>query len=864
LSNEIAFHIQMRKEENIRAGMEPGEALRAARLRFGSVESVRESYRDQRGLPWIETTWADARYAVRMLRKSPGFTAVAVTMLALGIGINAAVFAIANAVLFKGFPFVYRNDRILYITTSSKGVYYPDFEDWRTQAESFAGMAIVRGVPRTLSGQGDAVETYFTAEISTDAFEVLGVRPILGRDFTPADGKPGAAPVLILRHDLWEQRFGKDPAIIGQTVRLNGIPTTVIGVMPQGFAFPEGQFLWTPPMPSPEALRRDTGYARFVFGRMADGATIQSARTEMEAIGRRLASAYPRTNRGVVPVVKNFNEFFIGENATALYKALWGAVGFVLLIACANLANLLLGRAAGRSREISIRAALGAGQWRIIRQLLVESLMLSSLGGIFGWWIAGAGVRVYALSQSSLDWTTHVLGYTMDYRVFVYIVAISVGTGILFGLAPAINLAKLDVNTALKSGGGAAGGTRVKRFSALLVAAEGAIVVVLLAGAGVMIRSFLNVSTADVGVKTANILTSSLNISLEKYPTAEAWIAFYESLEARLQTLPGVESAAIAEGGPSEAVPGSRYELAGDPVADERRTVPALVVDAGYFRTLGASMISGREFNDFDRASGIPVGIVNQRFASRNWPGENPIGKRLRLFRGEPDPAKGKPRNPHDDWLTVVGVVSNIVQNDPTLQNFDPLVYLPYRQRPGPYMFVFVRTRVPPGSLGNAFRRAAQAIDSDARVSVVMPLEERLHQVSSFAFQRNMSALLLVFAAIALLLATVGLYAVVAHSVSRRTREIGVRMAMGAASSDVFQLVLRQGIPPVGAGLAIGLAASFAVNRLLKAELVQVSPNDPTALFTASALLVWSATLGCLIPARRAMRVDPAVALRHE
>jgi putative ABC transport system permease protein len=830
-------------------------ALRAARLRFGSVEAIKESYRDQRGLPWIETTWADVRYAVRMLRKSPGFTAVAVTMLALGIGINGAVFTITNAVLFKGFPLVHGNDRILYITTSKGFIYYPDFEDWRAQAKSFAGMALVRGVPKTLSAQGDSPETHFTAEISIDAFQLLGVRPILGRDFTPSDGKRGAEPVVILHYGLWEKQFGKNPGIIGQTVRLNGIPTTVIGVMPQGFSFPEGQSLWTPVMPTPAALKRDTGYARYVFGRMTDGATIQSARAEMETIERRLASAYPRTNQGVVPVVRNFQEFFVGAKAMTIYKALWSAVGFVLLIACANLANLLLGRAAGRAREISIRAALGAGQWRIIRQLLIESLMLSCLGGVFGWWIAEAGVRVYALSQGSLDWSTHVLGYTMDYRVFVYVIVISIATGILFGLAPAIQLAKLDVHTAMKSGGrGTTDGARVRRLSALLVAGEGVLVVILLSGAGVMIRSFLNVYTADVGVKTANILTSGLDAPLEKYPNAEAWISFYKSLEARLETLPGVESVAIASVAPTEDIRGSQYELAGDPLTDERRTVPALVIDPGYFRTLGAVVLSGRAFNDFDLPSGTPVAVVNQRFARRNWPGENALGKRLRLLRD------GKPQA----WLTVVGVVSNIVQNDPTLQEFDPLVYTSYRQGPGESMFVFARTRVPAGSLVPAFRHELQTIDSDLRVSVVMSLDERLHQVSSFAFQRNISALFLTFAAIALLLATVGLYAVVAHSVSRRTQEIGVRLAMGAPSNDIFRLVLRQGIAPVGMGLAIGLAASFAVNRVLKAELVQVSPNDPTTLFIASALLVLSATLGCLIPARRAMRVDPAVALRHE
>ena len=647
-----------------------------------------------------------------------------------------------------------------------------------------------------------------------------------------------------------------DTAIVGRSLRLNGIPTTVIGVMQRGFSFPDDQHLWTPLIPTQAALKRDTFYARYAFGRMAGGATIQGARAEMETIGSRLATAHPRSNRGVVPLVRNFDEWFIGANATMLYKAMWGAVGFVLLIACANLANLLLGRAAGRSREISVRIALGAGRWRIIRQLLIESLMLSGLGGVFGWWIAKIGVRVYALAQISGN-TTRVLSYTMDYPVLAYLIAISIGTGILVGFAAASRLTKLDVNGMLKDGSrGVAGERRGRRLSSVLVGGEVALAVVLLTGAGVMIRSFVNVYTADMGVSTGNILTTSLYISPDDYPTVEARISFYDRLKARLEALPGVESAATASVPPTEDAGLAPYELAGaTPAVDESRpTVPALIVSPDYFRTLGAAIRFGREFNDFDQASAPPVVIVNQRFANGNWPGENPVGKRLRLFR------EGRP----EAWLTVVGVASNIVQNDATRQDFEPLAYLPYRQRPQPQgnMFVFARTRVPPESLAAALRREVNALDPALPVPVLMPLAERLHQAS--AFQRNVSVLFLIFAVIALLLASVGLYAVIAHSVSRRTQEIGIRMAMGATARDIRRLILQQGMLPLLIGLIIGLAGSLAVNRLLKAELVQVSPTDPITLIIASAALILAAMLGCLIPARRAMRVDPIAALRHE
>jgi putative ABC transport system permease protein len=802
---------------------------------------------------------SDVRFAFRTLAKNPGFTAVVIVTLALGIGINAAVFTLMNTVLFKGFPLVEGNDRILYVSVGRGGVSYPDFEDWRAQAKSFEDLAVVADLPISLSDDGGFTESYNATRVSPNTFRLVGQRPIIGRDFSPSDATPGAAGVAILSYGFWERRFGKNPAIVGQAVRMNGAPTTVIGVMPQGFTFPERQDLWVPLTPTPDLQKREARDLWFAFGRMAAGVTIQRAAVEMETIGTRLEKAYARTNQGFRPVVQNFAGFFIGPNATMLYGAMWGAVGFVLLIACANIANLLLARAMARSREISVRIALGAGRWHIIRQLLIESLLLSAAGGCGGWWMAKLGVRAYELIANPPSYFDNVLDYRMDYRVFAYLVIISIATGFLFGLASALRLSKLDINAALKDGGrgslsGARGGRRGRQLASLLVIGEMALAVVLLAGAGVMIRSFLNTYTADLGVKTTNVVTMLLKPPKSKYPSLEAQTSFFDRLITRLEAIPGVESIALADSLPTYSTSRVPYGLAGAPDVDElqRPKLSASVISPSYFRTLGATLLSGREFNATDRISSIPVVIVNQRFASKFWPGEDPLGKRLRLFDGKTPGA----------WLTVVGVVSNIVHYGRARPEFDALIYLPYRQEQAAFMNVIARTRARTGGLETAFRREVQALDSDLPVTYYMSLADRLSWV--YASSRGIAILFLIFAAIALLLASIGLYAVIAHSVSQRTQEIGIRMAIGATDREIRKLVLLEGMLPLGIGLTIGLVASLAVNRVLKAALVQVSPADPIALAVASATLILAALLGCLIPARRAMRVDPAVALRHQ
>jgi predicted permease len=797
---------------------------------------------------------ADVRLSLRTLAKNPGFTAVAITMLALGIGINATVFTLTNDVLFKGFPNVEGNDRLRYIAYKGNNccVAYPDFLDWRAQSKSFQDMAIVHGVSTILSDDGGFTERHEVTEVSVNTFQLVGRRPILGRDFLPMDEASGADPVTILNYEFWESNFGKDPAIIGRRLKMSGVPTTVIGVMPPGFTFPQKVELWVPLVQTAKVMDRMNRDTWMAIGRLAPGVTMQAAQAEMEIIGKQLAAAYPRTNRDRVPAVLSFSQFFLGPTAATLYVAMWGAVGFVLLIACANLANLMLARAIGRAREISVRIALGAGRWRIIRQLLIESLVLSGLGGFCGWWIARLSLRAYQLAMASKSsWL--ILDYSMDGRVLVYLIAISVGTGLAFGLAPALRLSRLDVNSSLKDGGRSATGSgHGKHLSALLVTGEMALAIVLLAGAGVMIRSFLKVRNAPLGVKLDDILITDVTPPGARYPDGDQRFRFFDQLQKRVEAMPAVESVAMANILPTSQGQKYGYEIGGaSPTEDGLRPrVSVIVITPNFFRILGATVMSGRDFKETD-GTGVATAIVNQRFASKVWPGEDPLGKRLRLFN----------QTGPEDWLTVVGVASNILQDDATRQEFSPVVYVPFRQKPQPAMWTIARTRISPLELRNPFAREAVALDSGVGIFGPFNMEDRLN---TYLDTRFYGMLFLIFAAIALLLASVGLYVVIAHSVTQRTQELGIRMAIGATAQDIIALVFRQGMIPLGIGLLVGLAASLAVNRVLESMLIRVSPSDPVTLSVASGVLIASAMLGCWIPARRAMRVDPVVALRHD
>jgi predicted permease len=804
----------------------------------------------------------DVRFGLRTLAKNPGFTTVAITALALGIGVNATVFSLANAVLFKNLPFA-NSDQILYIVTTNPtkahwwwAFSYPDFRVLKDQLKSFEEIGASAQVSANISDRTASPEGYHGARISVNTFSLLGQKPIAGRDFVPADQEPGAAPVAILGYKVWENRYGKDPSVVGRSVRLDEVPTTIIGVMPPRLDFPRETEVWKPLTPSAADYDKRENRQFILFGRLAPHSRMKAAAAEADTIMKRLAVEYPITNKDIGARVIDYNDIFSGNenDIRMVFLAMLGAVGFVLLIACANVANLQLARAVSRMREISIRVALGAGRWRIVRQLLIESLMLSIAGGAIGFLLAIWGVRMFDAAVSAQG-KPESLDFTMDLHALLYIAAISIGTGLVFGLAPALRLSKLDVNTALKDGGrGASGGGRGRYLSGLLVVVEMTLAVVLLAGAGLMIRSFMNAYRADLGINSTHILTMRLDLPKAGYQRPDQLRAFFDRLKTRLDSTPGVEISTVTTNIPLTGSWSFSCEIEGEPQPDARRrpNVNAILTAPDYFRVMGDQILAGRDFSAADGTPASLTVVVNRQFAQSFWHSENVLGKRLRLYKTDvPEP-----------WLTVVGVVPDISQDNQTRATLSPIIYLPFRFEPSRDPFVAARTSVPPSSLKEVFRREVAAIDDNLPALDLRTMEEQLER-HNWPY-RVFGSLFAIFAAIALALASVGLYAVMAHSVSQRTQEIGVRIALGARDRNILRLVFSQGMSQLAIGLVLGLAAALAVTKILKSLLVDVSPSDPLTFVSVTLVLSAAAGLGCLIPARRAMRVDPVEALRHD
>jgi predicted permease len=870
--DEIREHIELAAEDYERQGLPADEARRLARVKFGGIDVSKEVHRDTRGLAWLEGLFHDLRLAVRGLARDRGYTITAIAMLALAIGLNVTAYVVMNTVLFRGFPLVKRNDRLVYIQemapTWQHAVSYRDFEDWRTQTKTLQGMAMAEGAMvlfRDRGGSGD--ERLQATNISPNTFSLLGVRPILGRDFAERDDMPGAARVAILSYALWQQRFAGNGDVVGRVVSLDREPATVIGVMPERFGYPARTDMWMPLVRTPAMQDRAMrGY--MAMGRLADGVTREELRTEMRAVAQRLADAYPETNRGVTPHLETHSEFFIGPDSKIIYGSMWAATWFVLLIAFANLANLTLARTFGRSRELSTRIALGAGRWRMMRLLVAESAILACAGGVLGWRVARAAVAAYVAATAS---PFQVLDYQVDFTTAAYLAGVAIAGVILFGLAPAARVLGMDLNGMLKGG---ARGIHGKRLTSMLVAVQVALAIVLLSGAGVLVRSFLKFQTADTGIVAKNLLDGAIDFPAARYATADSRVALYDRLRARLESIPGVEEAAVANRRPVDGSDGREFELWGDRQVSRdgaRPVASTLAAGPDYFRVVGARTLGGREFGAADNADGPPVAIVNHRFVAKYMAGQDALGKRLRLVGG----GMASP------WMTVVGVVSNIVQDDRTRQEYDPLVYLPMRDQPAASgstgyvpgntgsVWFFVRTRVAPVSVAAAVRSEIPSLDANLRLRYLGSMEETLRFQGSRMDPAHQdmgknSVLTPIFAAIALLLASVGLYAVLAWSVSQRTKEIGVRMAIGAAARDIRRMVFGEGMPLVATGLIVGVAVSLEVNRFLQSQLVGVSPYDPVTLVVGPVILLAVAIPGCQIPARRAMRVDPAVALREE
>jgi putative ABC transport system permease protein len=809
----------------------------------------------------------DLRAAVRAIVKDRWLAAAAIVALALGIGVNATVFTLVNAVLIRGLPFPESHNLFVLGTqplqpggqSRINPVSYQELQDWRAQATSFVDMAAFTQTSYNLADDRALPEQASGARVSENLFRVLGQQPLLGRDFNPADGEAGAERVAILGNALWKNRYGADPTILGKSIRLNGEPAVVVGVMPPGIKFPTRADLWTQIIPDANAAKRQNR-AYSGAGRLKPGVGRAAAQTELTGIAARLAAAYPDSNKDIGATLQTFNERFNGGEIRTIFLALQGAVAFVLLIACANVANLQLSRAIHRAREVAVRTALGASRWRIIRQLLVESVLLGLAGGALGLLIAVGGVRMFDAAVADVG-KPYWIVFTMDYVVFGFLAALCVATGIIFGIAPALQISKTNVNELLKEGGrGNAGSRRTRWLTSSMVVVELALTLILLVGAGLMVRSFLKLYTTESGIATENLMTMRMNLSSGKYPTPEKRRAFYEQLQPRLEALAGAEAVAIATSVPGFGLPRQRIEIEGRPLPstwEGRPEVGTVAVTPSFFRTTGIEVVRGRQFTETDGAPGYEATIIDQQLAARVFGDEDPIGRRVRFPSQQPPAADAKP----PDWRTVVGISRTVADlPQPGSTPVSGTAYLPFRQSAPSGGALMVRSRLDPGAMMNAVRREVAAVDPDQPVFTVQTLEQM--QAQATWPYRIFGTLFAVFALIALVLSAVGLYAVMAYSVTQRTTEIGVRMALGAGASQISWLVLRRGLIQLGIGLGLGVAGAFGLSQVLTQILAGVSPTDPLTFISITVLLGAVALAACLIPARRATRVDPLVALR--
>jgi putative ABC transport system permease protein len=854
---ELQSHVAMLTEDNLRRGLTPEEARRAALIRVGGAASLHERHREARGLPAFETLLHDLRFASRLFIKDRWFTAAVVVALALGVGVNTTVFTVINGWNLRDLP-VDEPDRVMRLGTRDaqgrdRDVSYLDFLDWRTGLRGFTGLAAYAEASMNVAVEGHPANHLAGCFMSANAFGVLRERPIVGRDFRPEDDRPGAAPVIIIGHAVWAERFGADESAIGRTIRVNGAPATIVGVMPPDFMFPSRAEIWQPiaQMHGLAAQPRDAR-AIGVFGRLADGVTLAEARAQLSAIGTSLAAQFPATNQGVQGNVTKFLEPSIPDGPPVILMV---AVGFVLLIACANAANLLLARATSRAPEISLRRALGASRGRIVRQLFVESLLLAGLAGVFGLLLAWALTRTIAVETADFG-LPYWMRISFDGRVFGFVAVICVTTALVFGLAPAWTLSRAGTAERLRDAARTTSeGPRSRRWMSGLLVAEIALSVILLASAGLLIRSARALYAADQAIDISNVVIGRLSLPPGHYGTPQERIAFYEQLELRLASIPSMSSSAIGTALPFFGATGRDVALDSDldPLAAGTRSAQTLAIGSRYFETLGLSLQRGRSFDSRDGLPGQETVIVNERFVTAYLSEHEAIGRRIRLIE------TGSGRTPSPP-LTIVGIAPNVRHVPAT--DVRPVVYLPWRARPAETMQVMMRSRGTAAAPVSLVREEVRALDADVPLYDISTLE-RLSQQSRW-ISRAVSSLLGLFASIATLLSAMGLYAVTTYSISRRTSEIGIRMALGAQRRQVAWLFLKRTLVHVGLGLTIGVAGGIAMGPVLRGVLVQTNALDPVTFASVVVLLAVVAVVACLAPTWRASALDPAVALRRD
>jgi predicted permease len=860
LDDELHAYVAMSAEQKVARGMNPEDARRSALIELGGLEQVKEAVRDVRRLAWLETGGRDLRYAARALARTPGFTAAAVLALALGIGANTAIVSVVDSVLLRPLPYAEADRLTVILHGGTKPVAPANYLDWRRQSTTFEAMGAADFWTPNLTG-GDRPEKLWALRMTADVLPLLGIPPLLGRFFRPEEDAIGRDRVAVLSYGLWQRSFSGEPQVIGRRITLDGESYEVIGVMPSGFRFAPfwatRAALWAPLALAERATSR-AGNSLRVFARLKPGVSLAAAQAELATITGRLEKEFPGTNRNVV--VTPLKERVVGDVRRPLLVLLV-AVGFVLTIACANVAHMLLARGAARRREIAVRMALGAGRSRVVRQLLTESLLLGLLGGAAGLLLGFAGVRgLLSLHPIGLPRTDTI---SLDARVLAFTMVVSLATGALFGLVPALRAARLSLSEAFRDGErGSTEGIGRRRARSILIASEFALALMLLVGAGLMMRSFLALRGIDPGFDPRNVITAVVSVtgSAEAQPGRRA--LFFQSLVERIQRLPGVTAASGINHLPLAGdIWGFPFWVEGEPRPrpGEQHTATYRVVLPGYFRTMGVPILRGRDFTADDRLDSPGVAVVNQKLAGQYWPGEDAIGKRINLD------APGKP----EAWLTVVGVAKDTVRSEWAAAPEEE-VFLPYLQNrsylenPGShvvYLTLVVRTSGEASVLASAIRGTVGSLAKDVAVSDIQTMDAVVD--AAMAQPRFYLLLLGAFAAVALTLAAVGIYGVISYSVTTRTREIGVRMALGATRAELLRLVVGQAMKVVVAGAAVGLAGALALTRLMETLLYGVGAADPLTFLSVSLVLVAVALLASYVPARRAMRADPLRALRY-